>query len=111
MRFLTTNIIYIYNVKNKIVVNVGAYTGDSAIYFALRGAKKVIAIEPRSNAFNEMLENIRLNNLEDGIIPISGGVLRNHRRIYVKNNINVVEMWSTYRRVNECGDGGSLLLP
>jgi 23S rRNA G2069 N7-methylase RlmK/C1962 C5-methylase RlmI len=28
------------NVKGKVVIDVGAYIGDSAIYFALRGAKK-----------------------------------------------------------------------
>jgi hypothetical protein len=36
--------------------------GDSAIYFALKGAKRVITIEPHSGAYAEMLENIRLDN-------------------------------------------------
>jgi FkbM family methyltransferase len=92
------------NVENKIVVDVGAYIGDSAIYFALKGAEKVIAIEPHPSAFNEMLENIRLNNLEDRIIPINAGVSRNHGRICIKN-VNIVETWSTYHRVDECGNG------
>ena len=92
------------NVKNKIVVDVGAYIGDSAIYFALKGAEKVIAIEPHPSAFNEMLENIRLNNLEDRIIPINASMSRNHGRICIKN-VNVVETWSTYHRVDECSEG------
>jgi predicted O-methyltransferase YrrM len=32
----------ILDVKGKIVVDVGAYIGDSAIYFALKGAKRAI---------------------------------------------------------------------
>jgi len=31
------------NVEGSVVVDVGAYIGDSAIYFALKGARKVIA--------------------------------------------------------------------
>jgi len=34
------------DVKNKSVVDVGAFVGDTSIYFAIKGAKKVIAIEP-----------------------------------------------------------------
>jgi hypothetical protein len=36
-----TNQYSILNVKGAIVIDVGAYVGDSAIYFALKGAKKV----------------------------------------------------------------------
>ena len=50
------------NIRNKIIIDVGAYIGDSAIYFALKGARKVIAIEPHPGAYAEMLDNIRLNN-------------------------------------------------
>jgi len=52
----------ILDVKGKIVVDVGAYIGDSAIYFALKGAKRVFAIESYPYAFAEKLENIILNN-------------------------------------------------
>lgn len=34
------------DVKRKIVIDIGAYIGDSAIYFAINGAKEVIAYEP-----------------------------------------------------------------
>jgi len=33
------------DVVGRVVVDAGAYIGDSAIYFALRGAKRVIAVE------------------------------------------------------------------
>ncbi|HDD64256.1 MAG TPA: hypothetical protein ENF53_03775 [Thermoprotei archaeon] len=34
------------DVKDKVVIDVGAWVGDSSVYFALKGAKKVIAMEP-----------------------------------------------------------------
>nr|WP_016732730.1 FkbM family methyltransferase [Sulfolobus islandicus] len=40
------------NVKDKIVVDIGASIGDTAIYFALQGAKKVIAFEPFPKIFS-----------------------------------------------------------
>jgi hypothetical protein len=58
-------------VKDRVVVDVGAFVGDSPIYFALKGARKVIAIEPHPEAYVEMLENTKLNNLENIIIPIN----------------------------------------
>jgi len=56
-------------VEGRVVVDVGAFVGDSAIYFALKGARKVIAIEPHPSAFVEMLDNIKLNNMEGVIGP------------------------------------------
>jgi len=62
------------NVKDKNVLDIGAFVGDSPIYFILKGAKKVYAIEPHPDAYNEMLENIKLNNIKDKIIPINIGI-------------------------------------
>ncbi|MCH7561417.1 MAG: FkbM family methyltransferase [Thaumarchaeota archaeon] len=33
-------------VENKIVLDIGANIGDSSIYFALKGSKKIISLEP-----------------------------------------------------------------
>ncbi|MGD2065927.1 MAG: FkbM family methyltransferase, partial [Candidatus Bathyarchaeota archaeon] len=52
-----------YNLKNKTVVDVGAFIADSSIYFATKGAKKVIAYEP-SPMYKIAQNNIKLNNLE-----------------------------------------------
>jgi len=62
------------NVKDKNVLDIGAFVGDSPIYFILKGAKKVYAIEPHPDAYKEMLENIKLNNMENKIIPINIGI-------------------------------------
>jgi len=47
------------DVKGKVVVDVGAHIGDSTIYFALKGAKRVFAIEPHPDAFAYMLDHIK----------------------------------------------------
>ena len=55
------------NVKSKDVVDVGANIGDTAIYFALKGAKYVYAFKPYPYSYNIAKKNIRLNHLEDKI--------------------------------------------
>ena len=60
-------------VKNKVVIDIGACTGDTSIYFAVRGAEKVIAIEPYPKNFEMLKKNIKINNLENFIdIKLSG---------------------------------------
>jgi FkbM family methyltransferase len=59
--------------KNKLVVDVGACTGDTSIYFAICGAKKVIAIEPYPKNFEMLEKNIEINHLEKLINPKLAG--------------------------------------
>jgi FkbM family methyltransferase len=89
------------NVKNRIVIDIGAYIGDSSIYFALRGAKKVIAIEPHPEAFKEMIENIRLNNLGGIVIPVNAGLASGPGEICVEN-VDVNETIGTYHKLGGC---------
>lgn len=51
------------DVRDKIVPDVGASYGDTAIYFALKGAKKVYAYEPIPWVAKVLEKNIILNNL------------------------------------------------
>lgn len=56
----------IYNIngiRNGNIVDIGAFIGDTAIYFASKGAKKVIAFEPAKNLFYIALQNVQLNGL------------------------------------------------
>jgi FkbM family methyltransferase len=50
-------------VKDKVVVDIGAYSGDSAIYFSFKGAKKVIAFEPCPFAHTIAKKNVELNKI------------------------------------------------
>ena len=38
-------------VNGKTVIDIGGYIGDTAIYFIMKGAKKVIALEPFLQTF------------------------------------------------------------
>jgi len=96
-----TNIYGLLNVRNKIVIDVGAYIGDSAIYFALRGTKRVIAIEPHPEAFREIIENIRLNNLEGIIIPVNAGLASRPGEICIEN-VDVKKTAVIYHKPGGC---------
>ncbi len=50
--------------KDRQVVDIGANMGDTPIYFAVNGARKVFAYEPYPNLYEEALENISLNHLQ-----------------------------------------------
>jgi len=80
------------NVKDKNVLDIGAFVGDSPIYFILKGAKKVYAIEPHPDAYKEMIENIKLNNMEDKIIPINMGI--NYEKDYINIHTKAVNTQS-----------------
>jgi FkbM family methyltransferase len=90
------------NVKDRNVLDIGAFVGDSAIYFILKGAKKVYAIEPHPDAYNEMLENIKLNDMEDKIIPINMGISYEKDYIII-NNKNLVQVAYSFFNSNNKG--------
>jgi FkbM family methyltransferase len=96
------------NVKNRIVIDVGAFVGDSAIYFVLRGARRVIALEPNPEAFKEMLENIKLNNMESKIIAINAGLSSKAGRLKVWGGIK--DALRTYYGIDAGGHIKSMTL-
>jgi len=61
------------DVTNRTVVDVGANIADTAIYFALRGAKRVIAFEPFPKIFEIAERNVKANGLEDKVILVNAG--------------------------------------
>lgn len=50
-----------FNVKNRTVLDVGAFIGDTAVYFAHEGANRVVAYEPVPLFFELAKENVSLN--------------------------------------------------
>lgn len=58
-------------VEGKDVIDVGASVGDTAIYFALNGAKHVYAFEPDKKACRLAVRNIKSNKLQDRITVIN----------------------------------------
>lgn len=61
------------NVKDKVIIDIGANICDTAIYFALNGAKKVIALEPYPYSFKMAIKNVKENNLDDMIEILNAG--------------------------------------
>ena len=53
------------NSKGRDVVDIGAYNGDSALYFALQGAKTVYAFEPNPTLYQIALKNLSLNRFRN----------------------------------------------
>jgi len=49
------------NVSGRVVLDVGAYIGDSALYFWSRGAKWVYAFEPYPYLYEIARENLKIN--------------------------------------------------
>jgi FkbM family methyltransferase len=63
-----------WNLNNWIIFDIGAYVGDSALYYAKRGAT-VIAMEPLPGNYEAFINNIQLNSeLKDKIIPINAAI-------------------------------------
>jgi len=60
-----------FDLDNWFVLDIGAYIGDTALYYARRGAF-VVAVEPLSNNYDVMLRNIELNpDLKPRIVPMN----------------------------------------
>ncbi len=51
--------------KNRNVIDIGAYLGDSTVWFGIHGAKKVYAFEPLSSYYELCKRNIELNKLNE----------------------------------------------
>jgi FkbM family methyltransferase len=71
------NIYSILPVEGMVVIDVGANIADSAIYFALRGANRVIGVEPFPNNHEFAKKNIEINNLSEKITILLAGCSAN----------------------------------
>jgi FkbM family methyltransferase len=60
-------------VKDRVIIDIGANIADSSIYFAMTGAKKVIALEPFPKNFEVAQKNITLNGFTDKIELLNAG--------------------------------------
>jgi len=72
------------DVSNRVVIDVGAGVGDTAILFALRGAKKVIALEPFPSLYKKALINIKINGVEDRVSLINAGLGSFNGEVYAE---------------------------
>jgi len=61
-------------IKNKSIIDGGAFWGDSALVFNDFTDKKIYSFEPIKHNYEGMLSTIKLNNLENKIMPINKGL-------------------------------------
>jgi FkbM family methyltransferase len=61
------------DVKGRVVLDIGAYLGETAIYFERKGAERIIAIEPMAT-FDYIARNAEINNAGAKILPVRGYV-------------------------------------
>ncbi len=75
--------IYKCNIVNKNVIDVGMNNGDSSIYFAKKGAKKVLGIEPDVRNYDIGLKNIRDSGVDNMVTAINRAV-SNEKSVEIK---------------------------
>ena len=73
------------------VVDIGSNIGDSAIYFAIKGASHVYAFEPLPSVYEVALRNVMINNMESKITLVNAAVGSREGKIKVPSTINVEE--------------------
>jgi FkbM family methyltransferase len=61
------------DVEGKDVVDIGASIGETAIYFCLKGARRVIALEPYPAAYERARQNILANGFDDKVTLVNEG--------------------------------------
>jgi len=92
------------NVYGKDVVDIGANVGDSSIYFALKGARKVVGVEPLPNVYARAIEHVKLNHLEGKIFLINAALGSKSGKIKVPCNtsMDLSMSFSTLKPNGEC---------
>jgi len=92
------------DVYGRDVVDIGANVGDSSIYFALKGARKVVGVEPLPNVYARAIENVKLNHLEGKIFLINAALGSKSGKIKVPCNTLTFasDGFSTLRTNGEC---------
>jgi FkbM family methyltransferase len=62
------------NFTNKIVIDIGANTGATSMYFALNGAERVYAVEPMPRTYELLVKNILINGFQGKIYALNFGI-------------------------------------
>lgn len=73
-------------VAGRTVVDVGAGAGESAIYFSLEGAERVLAFEPLPAAYDEAVVNVGRNGLTGRIRLVRSAVGAHPGTIHLHRN-------------------------
>lgn len=86
-------------IKNKDIIDAGAFTGDTSLPLSKRTTKNVYAFEPFKDSFEILKKNIDDNNIEN-IIPVnkSLGNINGERSLFLSgNNVQGITSDATLR--------------
>ena len=90
-------------IGNKDIIDAGAYIGDSSLAFSRLTSSKVHAFEPFSESFNKLLENIKLNDV-DNIVPVEASLSdkNGEEKIYLSgNNVQGITSDESFRHYDK----------
>jgi FkbM family methyltransferase len=90
-------------VQGRVVLDIGANIADSSIYFALRGASKVIGVEPFPDNYEIARKNVALNNFSGRISVMLAGCGANDGYINISNGFETGIASHTYDDVYKPG--------
>ncbi len=82
-------------IKNKNIIDVGGYIGDSAIVLKDYTDEKIYSFEPTNYNYNLMLKTIELNNQQEKIVPIKAALGSQEEQL----EINIQDSGSSINRV------------
>jgi FkbM family methyltransferase len=68
------NRVYGDDFKGAVVIDVGMYNGDSSLYFAARGARLVLGLEPNRKSFEIALQNMMMNPHGKAVVPLNTSI-------------------------------------
>ena len=69
------------DIRNKSVPDVGAFIGDSAVLFAIMGARRLVAVEPLPLAYKMARRNVEANGLSDVVELVNCAVAKEDGRV------------------------------
>jgi FkbM family methyltransferase len=75
------------HVENMNVLDIGANIGDSSLWFAIKGASRVYAVEPFPAVYNILVKNIELNSMNEIIFPINAAISPEKGAVKLNSNI------------------------
>ena len=87
-----------FDYKNKVVIDIGGFIGDSALFFILKGARKVYVYEVNEEVYKVLLENIRINQLDNKIVAFNKGISNEYKReiLYITEKKGSTSFYSSF---------------
>jgi len=88
--------------RGRDVIDVGANVGDSALYFILNGARKVIAVEPLPKVARCAEENVRLSGATDKVKVINAALSNEPASVPCDYDMLLSRYFSTLKDSGTC---------